>query len=260
MDEMERGMIVSVESTGDDRGQPQAESEEGQLLTRFLLGLLLLGSDELLARLRALQAEVEAGAELAAGEVVSEDETMGALLGYMALGAFLQGQRRMVQGIRRGLRFSVTTTGRALGMLNRLTDNPIGRPFRRPVERWIWNLMQEGELAIREGRRGAQEARLLAARTVGNITNDTLEAIAGNPELTELIRRQVGQQSAGLAGTIVDNTRQITTSADNVAEGVVRRLLRRKPRRELPPSPLAGQPLTMYATQRPAQGVEDDDQ
>ena len=40
----------------------------------------------------------------------------------------------------------------------------------------------------------------------------------------------VREQSTGLTTTVVSNTRQLTVSADDVAEGVVRRLLRRGPR------------------------------
>jgi hypothetical protein len=44
----------------------------------------------------------------------------------------------------------------------------------------------------------------------------------------------------------MDNTRQVTTTADYVVEGVLRRLLRRPSRQALPPSPLEGKPQEMY--------------
>lgn len=44
------------------------------------------------------------------------------------------------------------------------------------------------------------------------------------------VRRLARQESAGMTGTLMGNTRQVTTSADDLAEGVVRRLLRRGPR------------------------------
>jgi hypothetical protein len=144
-------------------------------------------------------------------------------------------------------------------LFDRLTDNPLGRPVRRPVEKLLWNLVQEGERSVREGRRETQNARLLATRSLGDITNEAVDAISANPELTALIRRIVAQQGAGFADTVVDNTRQITTTADAVTEGLVRRLLRRQPRRELPPSPLAGKPLDMYAPNPESEGANDDD-
>jgi hypothetical protein len=58
----------------------------------------------------------------------------------------------------------------------------------------------------------------------------------------------------------MSNSRQLGVSADDLAEGVLRRLLRRKQRRELPPSLLAGKPLTMYDPRNPVQGAQDEDQ
>jgi hypothetical protein len=259
MDKIDSGEMVPLDRADDGEGQVHSDTGEAVLLTRMLLGLLLVGGEELLTRLQDVQAELEAGTELAVSDVVAEDATMRELLGYMAIGTFVRGQKRLSKGVQRGLRLSVRTTGRALGLFDRLTDNALGQPLRRPIEKLLWNLIQEGEQAVREGRREAHNARLLAGRTVGDITNDVIETIAENPELTTLIRRQVGQQSMGFAGTMVDNTRQIATTADAVTEGLVRRLLRRQSRRELPPSPLAGKPLDMYAPHQESEGAEAND-
>jgi hypothetical protein len=257
MDDTDSGMIVPLDRTDDDLGPSQTETGKGLLLTRFLLGLLLVGSDELMARLQALQPELEAGTGLAASDIVSEDTTARELLGYMTAGMFLRGQKRLFQGIRRGVRLSVGITGRALGVVNRLTDNPLGRPVRRPIDSLLWTLVQEGERAAREGRAEAQNARLLAGRTLAEITDDLMEYIIENPELMVLIRRQVGEQSTGLAGTAVGGARQLGTVADGAVEGAVRRLLRRPSRRELPPSPLPEDPQTVYV--RPTSSGEDQD-
>jgi hypothetical protein len=65
--------------------------------------------------------------------------------------------------------------------------------------------------------------------------------------LTEVI----GGQTAGLATVVRDNARQLGMTSDDVVEGLLRRLLRRTPRRELPPSPLAGESQTMYSVEVP---------
>jgi len=259
MDETNNGEMVPLDPAANEQGQAQPDSGEALLLARMLLGLLLVGGEELLTRLQAMQSELEAGTELAASDVVAEDATMRELLGYMALGTFVRGQKRLSKGIERGLRFSARTAGRALGLFDRLTDNPLGQPVRRPVEKLLWNLVQEGERSVREGRRETQNARLLAMRSLGDITNDAVDAVSANPELTALIRRIVAQQSAGFADTVVDNTRQVTSTADGLAEGFARRLFLRKPRRELPPSLLAGKPLDMYAPRPESEGAEDNE-
>jgi hypothetical protein len=83
--------------------------------------------------------------------------------------------------------------------------------------------------------------------------------LAESPELTSAIERVLVGQGTGLTGTAMGSARQLGTSADDLAEGVVRRLLGRKPRQELPPSPLVGKPLMMYERGKPAQGGQDDD-
>jgi hypothetical protein len=171
---------------------------------------------------------------------------MAELLGYLTLGLLVRGQKNLSRRIHRRIRRSMEMTRRALGLLNRLTDNALGRPVRQPLERRLWSLVLEGQQAIGEGRREAQHARLLAGRTLAQVTDDLMAYILEDPELVDLIRRQVAEQGAGLTDTAVGNVRQLGAGADDAIEGAVRRLLRRKPRRELPPSSLAGDPQRVY--------------
>jgi hypothetical protein len=64
-----------------------------------------------------------------------------------------------------------------------------------------------------------------------------------------LVRDQIAQQSGTVASAAVTTGRTATVAADNVMEGLIRRLFRRTPRTELPASPLAGKPQTMYDTE-----------
>lgn len=72
-----------------------------------------------------------------------------------------------------------------------------------------------------------------------------------------LIRRRVGGESTGLASPAAGSARQLGAGADGVVEGAVRRLLRRPPRRVLPPSPLPGDPQTVYV-RRTCSGEDQD--
>jgi hypothetical protein len=232
--------------------------EDIQLVSRFLLGLLIFGGEELLSRLRTAQQQIEASGDLAAGDVISNDETMTDLLGYLTLGMFVRGQKRLARRIDRGIRFTMTTVGRALGTLNRLTDNRLARPFRQPIERRMFELAMEGQQVIYEGRREVHASRVLATKTVDETIDEVVQILAENPEVMAAIQRVVAGQGASLTGTVVGNARQLGMSADDLAEAIARRMLRRKPRRELPPSPLGGRPQTPYAPWTAAQGAEDD--
>jgi hypothetical protein len=255
-------MVIAPGSQGSPgrAGQQAAELsfEDIQLVSRFLLGLAIFGGEELLSRLQNAQQRIEASGDLVAGDVVRDDETMTDLLGYLALGMFVRGQKRLARRINRGIRFSMNTAGWALGTLNRLTDNRLARPFRQPIERRMFELAMEGQQVIYEGRREVHTSRMLAAKTVDETIDEVVQILAENPEVTSAIRQVIAGQGAGLTGTVVGNARQLGISADDLAEGVARRVLRRKPRRELPPSPLAGKPQTMYGSRAAAQGGEDD--
>jgi hypothetical protein len=200
-----------------------------RLLSQLLVGLAYVGSDELLSRLRLIGPAVAADVEARAG-TIPDDETMGELLSYLALGAMLRGQRRMARRVRRGIDLSRYVAGWALGTVDRLMRNPLTRPVHESVERRLWAAMIEGQQAIVEGRREANTARMLATRTAEEIVDDLLDSVIANPQLVASMQDMVRQQSTGLTMTVVSNTRQLTVSADDIAEGMVRRLLRRGPR------------------------------
>ena len=263
MEETKGTMMVTVEPGGSSTGeeQPTAELNAGdvQLTSRLVVGLVLFGAEELLLRLRSAQQRIDASGELAEGDVIPSDETMTEVLSYLAIGILMRGQKRLVRTINRGVHFSMNAAGWALGTLNRVTDNRLARPFRQPVERRIRRLAGEGQAAIDDGRREVVASRMLTDETLDELVQEVVQTVAENPEITSAIERVVGGQGVGLTSTAMSSARQLSTSGDDLAEGIVRRLLGRKPRRELPPSPLAGKPLTMYEPQHPAQGAQDDD-
>ena len=205
------------------------EPSDLELLARLLVGLAYVGTDELLTRLRSTGRDVSADVEIY-DLGVPDGGTMAEMVSYLALGAFLRGRRRLARRMRQGLERSRRAAGWALGTMDRLTNNALARPLRQPVERRLWATLLEGQQAIMEGRREAQTSRQVASRTIQEIVDDVVEAMIENPELMASVQRLVRQESVGLTGTLVGNTRQMTASADDLAEGVVRRLLRRGPR------------------------------
>ncbi len=230
-----------------------------ELLYRFLVGILVFGSDELMQRVRETQQDIDetfpayakTGADLS-------DASTAELLRYLTVGLLGRGQRKIASGVRSGLQASLSTTSWVLGKLDRLTDNPLARPVRNPIESRLKSWGQEAGVVIREGHQEEVTGRLLAQETIGEITDDMIDWISQNPELMRAIKELIGQQSVGIAGTMMDNARQVTVVSDDAVEGVVRKFLRRTPRSALPPSPLAGQPQDMYAPETAAQVVDHD--
>jgi hypothetical protein len=227
--------------------EPAVESEDLQLLSRFLIGVALMGSDELMERLRFLQGELDADPDPLKSDAGLEQESELELLRYLSIGLFVRGREAVVGGVRRGVQLTLGGTKSVLGGVDRLTDNPLTRPLRRSVAARARDLGEKASVVIAEGRREEQKARLLADNTIGEIIDEVLDFVSESPEVEQLVQDMIGQQSAGLAGVVTDNARSVTVAGDYLIEGVARRLLRRKGRQELPPSPLAGEPQDMYA-------------
>ena len=220
--------------------------EDLRLLTRVGAGLVVLGTAELLCRLREYQRELEANPERLRPEKEIDDTTAADLARYFLIGSLLWGQERLTRAAVNGFIFSYTSTRSALDMADRLTDNRLLRPFRRPVDRAGDALLRGVLMRISEGRYEEQNSRILAREIVANVIDDFIDHISDNPQLEALVSSQLQQQTTGLAGTVIRNSREVTVDADSLLETFARRLLRRAPRTELPESPIAGKPQTMY--------------
>jgi hypothetical protein len=174
---------------------------------------------------------------------------------YLAIGLSMRGQDRLLKGARRGAQLSVGTASWALGFLDRATGGWLMRPLRRPVETRLRHLARRTGQVIREGQLEEQKSRLMAQEAVFEIVDNVIEFAAENPEVAAWIREVIGGQSASLATAMRDNARQLTVASDGHAEALVRKLLRRPPRRDLPESPLSGKPQTMYNRETAEQEV-----
>lgn len=237
-------------------GPPEmtGDSTANRALSRFLVGLLLLGGDELAQSLRDAQQDGEAGSGETPTDSLAEDETSRGLARYLSLGLLARGERRFSKGLRTAYYASVGTASWTFQKLDRWTDNQLMRPLRRPIEARIQRWGEEAVLIIEEGKREEKESRALAAESVSAITEDLFDYLAESPELDRFVKELVGQQGMSFASIVMDNVRSLTASADYLVEGVLRRLLRRTPRRSLPPSPVEGQPQTMYRPQNRVEG------
>ncbi len=72
------------------------------------------------------------------------------------------------------------------------------------------------------------------AEVVRRETNRYLAYLEDHPEIIEAL---VEEQSYSVAGSMSGTIRRRTVTADNAIEAVVRRVLRRKPRKEIPAPP-----------------------
>jgi hypothetical protein len=257
MDSGDESIVVPYEVK-----DPALQTQAGKvaLATRLLVGLLLSGSGELLQRLEELQEEILADPGLVRNEDATQVDTTSDALRYLAISLLLRGERKVADGIRSGVDLSLGMLRWSARTLDRLTDNPLGRPLRRPMSARTRDWGNQLALLIEEGKREEQNSKVLASESIGVIVDQVVDLVAENPELDRLIAEVVGTKSVGLATVMADNARTLTATGDYVAEGALRRLLRRTPRRELPPSPIEGQPQTMYARETRVEEADADEQ
>ena len=192
------------------------QSEDLQLLSRFLIGVALLGSDELIERLRYAQGELDTVPDQRTQDAGLEQESELELLRYLSIGLFVRGREAVVGGLRRGMQFTLDSTRSVLGGVDRVTDNSLTRPLRRSIAARARDLGEKAMEVIDEGRREEQQARLLANGTVSEIIDEVLDFVSESPEVEQLVQDMIGQQSAGLAGVVTDNARSVTVAGDYV--------------------------------------------
>lgn len=76
-------------------------------------------------------------------------------------------------------------------------------------------------------------SRWIAQNGVPEILADVIHVISQNPELAELVRSQLSQQSMTMATSVLDTSRKLSAVGDDMAENVARWLFRRGRRVEM---------------------------
>ncbi len=224
----------------------ELDTERMELLTRFLIGALAEGGDQLLSRLRQYRDKI---AELEAEGPIEADlaeASRNDLVRYLAVGSAVRTQRGAVRAVHGGASFALRTARSVFGALDWATDNPLGRPLRWPVETMADRLREEINESVLVGHGELVEGRILARETTLDIIDDFVAYLSDSPELAELVSDQIGQQSLSMASSVAKTSRAITGAADNSVEGVIRRLLGLPARKEMGPSPFAGNPEAVY--------------
>jgi hypothetical protein len=209
MDNQDESIAVSHQIP-DPAKDPVQEPQAGKvaLATRLLIGLLLSGSGELWQRVEELQEEILADPGLLPRETATQVDTTGHALRYLAISLLLRGERKVSSGIRSGVDLSLGMVRWSLRTLDRLTDNPLGRPLRRPMSARTRDWGNQLARLIEEGKREEQTSRVLASESIRVIVDQVVDLVAENPELERLIAEEVRQKGVGLVTGAADNPRR----------------------------------------------------
>ena len=74
-----------------------------------------------------------------------------------------------------------------LGRANRLSDNRLTRPVRRPIETRVQRWLDQVNRVAREGEMEELQGKLLAMGAGGELIQDILDEVAANPEVLAFV-------------------------------------------------------------------------
>ncbi|MFM8319584.1 MAG: hypothetical protein ACKOC5_01615 [Chloroflexota bacterium] len=228
------------------------------LLTRLAVGGVLTGYDGLRSRLETWEqqrSEPAAGSSAAGPQIIdttfhlppgespgepSQVEPLDPVtasererLRYALIGAVFAAEQRAGRSLR--------LAGRAAQAGANLVELVAGPVYASralsPLRRGVEALAQRGEQVvdgwIEQGRYEDQAGRQLAQLALSEQVDTAISYLTENEEVQELVQ----SQGVGLVDEVVEEARERTMSADNFLEAIVRSVLRRPMRWELPEPP-----------------------
>jgi hypothetical protein len=230
-----------------------------ELGLRFLVGLLSIGTQEAARRLSEMQRKMDENPSLWQIEQPLEEKTLRRQVWYLGVGLIQRSQKKLQRDLRRGFKRFMGAADQASQESARLVGGRLPGPVRNAFEDRLVQWRIKANQLIEEGELETQKGRVLATGAITELIAEIMDELAENPDLQEFVQDLVGQQGVGMATSAVDNVRSVALTADDAAEGLVRWLFRRTPRRELPPSPVVGKSQTMYAPKVKIEGEKLDD-
>jgi hypothetical protein len=244
-------------------------SGEYPSLVNLLLGAALEAGDVLLRPVREWETSETAG---------PEDEADADRARYALAGLLLDASETATRAVSTAAQVAGAIVRLGASAFQAVAPESLVEAGQRRFEAWVARGENEVERWVRIGRREEPRSRELARHVFTRTVDDTVSMLSRNPGVEALIRvrvdsyiaylhehperveplvRQLGDgyidylhehpeqvqdliqsQSVSLGTEIVDGVRERTVTADSFFETLIRSLLRREPRAELPePSP-----------------------
>ncbi len=196
----------------------------------LLIGGALEGSAELTARLKRWQEETAVSPQSTITPPDPATQLRYALIGAMfsAEARFKKSQLPLLKRAGR-LGLGIVTTAAA-------PFTKLGAATGANAQLEAWAQRGEGIVSqwVERGQVEEQYGRAMARHAANESMNELFNLLADNKELQNLI----AEQSTGLAAEALDEARERTVTADDIAERFVRTLLRRPPRQISLPAPV----------------------
>ena len=173
--------------------------------------------------------------------LVTADQIEGipppATIRHTLLGAIFAAQDRFLEGaksFRKIDRDLYQAASPIINPLSRIASSPSFTPMRDRFERYVDRGQQEVDQLARLGRQEERHSRALVEQAFFQSVDGSLDYLSQNEGIQELVQTQ----GTSLATDMIYEVRERTVSADNLVEGLIRYILRRPSRTELPLPPL----------------------
>lgn len=223
--------VVSVPAPTPPAAPADPEFDAYLAVVKLLIGGTIEGAAELSRRLEKWEAELnEAEGTADPAQIRSNGDVVRFMLVGMALSAGDGARRQAIKLAQASDLFWRFTGSAAQPLVNNRVTGMVTGPFDRALERLVTRGQQRVNDWVELGRSQEPGARRMARKAYLEIVDEFISHLAENQELADLVQKK----SIGLATEAVDEFRSRTVSADAMAESIVRRILRRPPRGELP--------------------------
>jgi hypothetical protein len=222
------------DSSGDD---------EIRSLTRLLVGALDIGIEELRARLRKWEEQIDLAKtkgetkssqrpqKLAAGQPEATEPESDQLLRYAVTGMLFDAQVIVKSGVGKAVNVGRRVRRRTSPIIRPIASSRLLSPARKRYRKMVAVGQQRLDHWIEIGRQEDAHSRMLAQTALAGTVDETVDYLAEMPGVQGLI----ATQGTSIAGEIAEEFRERTVAVDIMLEGFARSFFRRKPRYKLPP-------------------------
>lgn len=231
-------------------------------LTRLAIGAVLLSKDELQRQLRQWEEKTDnqiasqrtvlspgslptpvqqVPAQVSSAEVRPPSappspvdvDTPADIARYVLIGVLFDAQSRLSSAVGRLTQIDPALSKLVSPVLHTLNTMPALAPVRQQFEACMTRGATEVEHWIALGKAEERYSRLLAHTAMQSGVESSIHQVVTNPEVLDLIQ----EQGTDLAHEVIEEVRERAVSTDTFLERLVRVILRRPPREELPEPP-----------------------
>jgi hypothetical protein len=230
-------------------------------ITRLVVGAVLVGTDTLSERLHVWDQEsspstalelpskapLEAESEPAEPPALTAEELEYQRLRYAMVGMVFDLGDRLDRGLTLADRVARLAGNIAEPFVSPVYNSRLMNPLRQGFDDLAQRGAQEVERWVAIGETEDTQSRTMTTTAMVDSVDMVVDYLASDEKIQDLIQ----SQSVGLIDEILEETRERAVSADNVLEMLVRNMLRRAPRSELP-----GPPPEVLAQAEPFQKIQ----